>query len=75
MKPENETGTVFTAATTNHGNNENGLPTVPMMSAEGQKLAAKTAPQSATANSKTMSGGGPSNPLQDSLHKIFRGRK
>jgi hypothetical protein len=39
-----ETGTVFTSATTNHGNNENGMPGLPLMSPEGQKLANVSAP-------------------------------
>ena len=48
MKPTAEqTGTNFTPATTEHSDNKNGAPGLPLMSPEGQKLASKTAPASA----------------------------
>jgi hypothetical protein len=71
MKLQNPTGTQFTSGEQTNGGIEDN-PALPLMSEEGKKLAAKTAPQSATANSATMSSGGPANPLQDSLHPIFR---
>jgi hypothetical protein len=40
----NETGTKFTSASTNHGNNENGMPGLPLMSDAGKKLAAVSGP-------------------------------
>jgi hypothetical protein len=43
----NETGTKFTSASTNHGNNENGIPGLPLMSKEGQKLASVSGPSDA----------------------------
>jgi hypothetical protein len=49
-------GTTFTPASTNHNSNPNGEIIPTMMSAEGKKLAAKTAPQSAF-NTKLVKGG------------------
>jgi len=48
MSLVNETGTKFTSKTTNHGNNENGPSGLPLMSPEGAKLAAVSAPSSAS---------------------------
>jgi hypothetical protein len=45
MKAKDET--VFTAASTNHGNNENGGQPPPLISAEGRKLASKSGPTNA----------------------------
>ncbi|MGB8801874.1 MAG: hypothetical protein WCC97_14410 [Candidatus Acidiferrales bacterium] len=42
-----ETGTTFTPATTNHGNAENGMPGLPLMSDAGKKLASVSAPSNA----------------------------
>ena len=63
-------GTTFTSATTNHNANPNGT-TPALMSSAGAALAAKTAPASAL----VVPGRGnapPSNPLQDSMDRVFR---
>lgn len=44
----NKVGTNFTSETTSHGNMENGMPGLPMLTEEGKKLIDKTAPQSGT---------------------------
>jgi hypothetical protein len=47
MSDTNKTGSEFTESTTEHGNNENGPTGLPLMSPEGKRLAAKSAPSSA----------------------------
>ena len=42
-----QTGTKFTSASTNHGNNENGPAGLPLMSDAGKSLAAVSGPSSA----------------------------
>jgi hypothetical protein len=70
MKSDNDTGTEFNEQTTTHGGNENGIP---MMSERGARLAAKSAPQSAfKVAERTEIADAPRNPLQDSLHEIFK---
>jgi hypothetical protein len=69
VKDPNKTGTEFNTGTTEHGNNENGLPTVPMMSPQGAALAKKSAPTSAMDGKIAKYGG---NLLHDGMLPIFK---
>ena len=69
MKDPNKIGTEVNTGTTEHGNAENGAPSLPLMSEAGKKLASKSAPQKATDGKIARY---PGNPMHDSMLPVFR---